>query len=203
MKRASLETFFPRPQSPQSQSPQSQSPHALAPRSLAQSDTPSPLDWERYRPHDTAVLCFLCTPHSLLLIRKKRGLGAGKINGPGGKTEPGETPREAAIRETREEVGLVPIEPRYQGVLRFAFADGYRLEVQIFTATAWEGLLCETDEALPFWCPRESIPYEEMWEDDILWLPAVLEGETVEGEMFLRGDSLEFWDLRRVDPGPD
>ncbi|SIQ65417.1 8-oxo-dGTP diphosphatase [Alkalispirochaeta americana] len=179
MKRASLETSFP--------------------RSLAKSATSSPLDWSSYRPDDTAVLCFLRKPGWLLLIRKKRGLGAGKINGPGGKTEPGETPRDTAIRETREEVGLIPSEPRHQGALRFAFADGYRLEVHIFTATSWEGSLCETDEALPFWCPQEEIPYTEMWEDDILWLPAVLEGKSVEGEMFLRGDSLEFWDLRCSD----
>lgn len=42
-----------------------------------------------------------------LLIGKKRGFGKGKIVGPGGKVEPGETSRSAAIRELKEEVGLV------------------------------------------------------------------------------------------------
>ena len=44
----------------------------------------------------------------VLLIRKKRGLGAGKINGPGGRLEAGETPEQCAIRETHEEVGIDP-----------------------------------------------------------------------------------------------
>ena len=35
-----------------------------------------------------------------MLIRKKRGHGAGKINGPGGKLHPGETPVVCAVRET-------------------------------------------------------------------------------------------------------
>ena len=42
----------------------------------------------------------------VLLIEKRRGLGEGWYNGPGGKCEAGETPRECAARETREEVGL-------------------------------------------------------------------------------------------------
>jgi 8-oxo-dGTP pyrophosphatase MutT (NUDIX family) len=39
----------------------------------------------------------------LLLGMKKRGFGAGKWNGFGGKIEVGETPRAAAIREMKEE----------------------------------------------------------------------------------------------------
>ena len=36
---------------------------------------------------------------------KKRGFGAGKWNGFGGKVEPGETIVEAAVREVKEECG--------------------------------------------------------------------------------------------------
>lgn len=35
----------------------------------------------------------------VLLMRKKRGVGAGLYNGPGGKVEPDESPRECAVRE--------------------------------------------------------------------------------------------------------
>ena len=56
-----------------------------------------------------ATLCYLLKDDEVLLIRKKRGIGAGKINGPGGKVDPGETPLEAAVRETREEVGVTPL----------------------------------------------------------------------------------------------
>lgn len=52
---------------------------------------------------------FLFSPdgRQVLLIRKRRpAWQAGKLNGVGGKVEPGETPLEAMRREFREEAGL-------------------------------------------------------------------------------------------------
>src|SRR5690606_39061541 len=57
-----------------------------------------------WTPRDRATLLFVRRGHQILLIRKKRGLGAGKINAPGGRIEPGETPEQAARRELLEEV---------------------------------------------------------------------------------------------------
>jgi 8-oxo-dGTP diphosphatase len=155
-----------------------------------------PFDWDSYTPQDRAVLCFLRDHERVLLIRKKRGLGAGKINAPGGKSESGENPREAAIRETTEEVGLTPIDPIHYGTLRFAFADGYDLEVHVYVAYAWSGHLIETDEAIPLWTTITDIPYDEMWEDDRHWLPLVLGGDHIEAEMYFDGDRMVTWDLR-------
>ena len=47
------------------------------------------VDW---RPDHIGTLTFLHQHGRVLLMRKKRGHGAGKINGPGGKLESGETP---------------------------------------------------------------------------------------------------------------
>ena len=52
------------------------------------------------------TLMILKRDGKLLLGVKKRGFGMGKINCAGGKVESGETVREAAIRETFEEVGI-------------------------------------------------------------------------------------------------
>jgi 8-oxo-dGTP diphosphatase len=112
----------------------------------------------------------------LLLIRKKRGLGAGKINAPGGRLEPGETPEQAAVRETIEEVCMEPRNPQKRGELFFQFKDGYKLHGEIFFATEFSGTPTETDEALPFWCAITDIPYHDMWEDDRYWLPLALAG---------------------------
>ncbi len=142
------------------------------------------------------MLCFLQSEEMVLLIRKKRGLGAGKINGPGGKTEQGERPFDAAIRETREEVGLEPLDPVHYGTLRFAFTDGYNLEVHVYLASHWRGSLVETEEAEPFWVPIAEIPYDTMWEDDKWWLPAVLAGDHVEAEMAFDADRMLQWDIR-------
>ena len=56
------------------------------------------IDWDTWRPHDVATLLFVIRRGEVLLIRKLRGLGAGKINAPGGRLEPGETPAEADVR---------------------------------------------------------------------------------------------------------
>jgi 8-oxo-dGTP diphosphatase len=50
--------------------------------------------------------------------------------------------------------------------------------------------LVETDEALPIWTPLESIPYEEMWADDIHWLPGVVSGGTFRGYFHFDGEKM-------------
>ena len=135
------------------------------------------MDWNTWTPRELATLCFIRCDGRLLLIRKKRGLGAGKINAPGGRLEPGETPLEAAIRETQEEVGVTPTGLRKRGELHFQFVDGYSLHCVVFLATGCIGEPFETDEALPIWTPDDTVPYHDMWTDDAHWLPVVLAGK--------------------------
>ncbi|MCS5636307.1 MAG: 8-oxo-dGTP diphosphatase [Myxococcota bacterium] len=146
--------------------------------------------WAQWEAVDTATLTFVTRRGEVLLIRKKRGLGAGKINGPGGRLEPGETPIECAVREVQEELDVTPIDPKPRGELRFQFVDGYSIHVYVFTTDAHRGEARETDEAVPLWTPMGAIPYGEMWADDILWLPRVLAGETVSGFFVFDGDSM-------------
>jgi 8-oxo-dGTP diphosphatase len=148
------------------------------------------IDWESWAPKETAVLTFIRRGGELLLIVKKRGLGAGKINAPGGRLEAGETPGQAAVRETQEEVGLTPLGLRPAGRLDFAFTDGYSLRCHVFTADGCAGTLTETDEAAPFWCGEADIPYDRMWSDDRLWLPLMLEGKGFEGRFVFEGDRM-------------
>jgi len=60
---------------------------------------------------------------SLLLGFKKRGFGAGKFNGFGGKQESGENMEECARRELREESGLEGFDFEQLGYLVFNFQD--------------------------------------------------------------------------------
>lgn len=133
--------------------------------------------WQTWTPQDRATLCFVVTNGDILLIEKKRGLGAGKINGPGGRIEPGETPLEAAVRETREELLITPENPSQRGELSFQFRDGYSLHCAVFLSDGFTGTPTETDEAVPLWTPLDSIPFDRMWEDDRHWLPGMLEGK--------------------------
>jgi 8-oxo-dGTP diphosphatase len=147
-------------------------------------------DWSTWQPRERANLCFVTRGDQILLIHKKRGLGAGKINGPGGRLEPGETATEAAIREVREELGVTPLDPQLRGELHFQFADGYSLHCSVFCADGCEGEPVETDEAIPLWVHRAEIPYDRMWADDRHWLPGLLDGRSFRGFFEFDGDRM-------------
>gem|GEM_PF-62532 len=148
------------------------------------------IDWGAWRPRDVATLLFVIRGGEALLMRKKRGLGAGKINAPGGRLEPGETALEAAVREVEEEVCVRPVGARARGELRFQFVDGYGLECHVFSADACEGEPTETEEAAPRWYPLHELPYGEMWADDAIWLPLMLAGVGFSGRFVFDGDAL-------------
>lgn len=143
--------------------------------------TVTTIDWSEWKPTEYANLCFIIRDGQILLIRKKRGLGAGKINGPGGRLEQGETALASAIRETQEEIGVTPTGLEHAGELFFQFLDGYKLHVTVFSASGCTGDLIETDEARPIWTQIAKIPYHDMWQDDPHWLPLVLQHKVFRG----------------------
>jgi 8-oxo-dGTP diphosphatase len=154
--------------------------------------------WNDWQPGERATLCFVIKDGRILLIHKKRGLGAGKINGPGGRIEPGESPLECAIRETHEELGIEVLDVHRRGELHFQFLDGYSLHCTVFVAGDLRGEPVETDEALPLWTSVEEIPYDRMWEDDRHWLPGVVEGGSFRGYFRFDGEKMltheVFWE---------
>ncbi len=148
------------------------------------------IDWIHWAPQERATLLFVRHADQILLIRKKRGLGAGKINGPGGRLENGESPLLCAIREVQEELHVTPtgVEPR--GELAFQFVDGYALSVHVFSAIGCEGAPQETAEAEPLWTPIDAIPFDQMWADDRLWFPHLLNGQHFHGHFLFDDDTL-------------
>jgi len=150
----------------------------------------SQIDWQSWDPTEKATLLFVLQDGQILLIHKKTGLGAGKINGHGGRIDPGETAFQGAIREVQEELCVTPTGVRSAGELYFQFVDGYSLHGSVFTASGFEGTLCETREAAPIWTPLDSIPYERMWADDALWLPMLIEGKGFRGFFVFDGDTM-------------
>jgi 8-oxo-dGTP diphosphatase len=146
------------------------------------------IDWQAWLPTEKATLLFVLDDGRILLIDKKTGLGAGKINGPGGRIDPGETALQGAIREVQEELCVTPTGVREAGELSFQFMDGYSLHGAVFTASGFDGELCETHEAAPRWTLLDRIPYERMWADDALWLPLLLKGERFRGFFIFDGD---------------
>lgn len=153
-------------------------------------NTRKTIDWSSWVPRDSAVLCFIVCDSGVLLIEKLRGLGAGKVNAPGGRIEPGETPLEAAVREVQEEVAVTPQQLSKIGHLKFAFTDGYDLECWVFRAESFVGVPTAGPEAIPFWSPITDIPYHRMWADDQDWLPHLLTHTPFQGEYLFDGDQM-------------
>ena len=140
----------------------------------------------------------------ILLAMKKRGFGAWKWNGAGGKLEIWESIIDAAIREVFEETGirLVANSLIKSASLHFYFSENpeWNQEVTVFLSHDYDGEFIETDEMKPGWFNIENIPYETMWEDDIYWLPRVIHGEIVEFEFYFWADQRleKFFEIKKL-----
>ncbi|MFZ3031979.1 MAG: 8-oxo-dGTP diphosphatase [Candidatus Moraniibacteriota bacterium] len=139
------------------------------------------------------TLCLVTKGDKILLGMKKRGFGMGRWNGFGGKVEEGESIEDGAKRETLEECGVVITKMEKFGIHEFEFAHdrGTILEVHVFRVDAWDGEPSETEEMRPQWFTIDAIPYDEMWPDDIHWLPVFLAGKKFRTKfLFGEGDSV-------------
>jgi 8-oxo-dGTP diphosphatase len=136
-----------------------------------------------------AILCYIFDRDRVLLQKKSRGFGQGKWNAPGGKIKFAETPYRAAVREVREETGLLVKELENVGLLNFFENDGGRFfSVHVFVAGSFEGRLRDGGEGKLEWFPKDKLPKDEMWEDDRFWLPYLLGKKRFRGDfLFTRG----------------
>ena len=128
----------------------------------------------------------------VLLGEKLTGLGVGKLVGAGGKIEPGESPKDAAVREVLEELGVKvssdALEPISRIVYPFVDKPEWSQRSYGFIARSWVGEPTVTPELAPKWFSLNEIPFERMWADAKLWLPRALKGEFVEAEYAFRAD---------------
>ena len=128
----------------------------------------------------------------ILLGHKARGLGTGRLVGPGGKVILGEDLTTAASREVSEEVG-VTVQPQHlhhMATLTYPFVDRPQNSQRsfVFTATEFSGTPTDSDELVPSWYRLQDIPWEHMWDDAKLWLPQVLSGEFIEATFTIGPD---------------
>jgi len=138
----------------------------------------------------------------VLLGRKKRGLGRGFINAPGGKLKQGEEIAACAVRELAEETGIefddLFESDQHPGMLDRAALVRFRwpanpkndMDVHVFvcriTTRNVPGIsekalptIVETPEFRPVWIKGADVDLREMWRSDAYWLPAVLDGREI------------------------
>ena len=130
----------------------------------------------------------------ICLAMKKRGFGAGRWNGTGGKVKEGESIESATLRETEEEIGVKAKNISKVAELFFAFSHNHPWDqmVHAYFCSEWEGEPSESEEMRPQWFKIGDIPFVSMWPDDIFWLPKVISGNIVKANFsFGEGDVIE------------
>ncbi len=152
------------------------------------------------------VLCFVRDDQNryLFLVRGKKpgDLHAGKYNAPGGKMEPGESPRETMLREVHEETGLTVERAVLLG--HVAFPGFHTTEsgpmdesMHVFLVTQWSGTPFATSaEGDLEWVPADRMLSLPLWPGDLAFLPYVLRGEPFEGKITYVNGELRNADVR-------
>ena len=154
------------------------------------------VDWENWDAEMPATLLFVIQGDQILLIEKQRGIGAGKINGPGGKIDPGETPLQCAVREVQEELHITVKDPIKMGELFFDMSTMPNIYCHVFIGTEFEGTPTATDEAIPRWTKISEIPFDQMWEDDQHWLKDMIAGKKFVGKFIFEDEKIEWMDVQ-------
>ena len=130
---------------------------------------------ESSRPRLT-TLCYLESDGKYLVLhrnKKKHDENEGKWTGVGGKFEFGETPVECAMREVKEETGLVMLTPLFRGIVTFV-SDEWGVEyMHLFTCSEFTGELSECDEGELAWMDKDEFLKQRMWEGDRIFLKAL------------------------------
>lgn len=130
----------------------------------------------------------------VLLGRKLRGFGQGKIVLPGGKIEPGESMSQGAVREFFEETGLLVSESELELLaqvnFRFSALPAADMDCTIFIARAATGQPRISDELEPVWVRIDQLPAVQMWEDSKTWLPLLAAGRRFTATIVLAPDDV-------------
>ncbi len=155
-----------------------------------------------WTPDLVGTLMLIQKERRLLLIRKKRGHGAGRIIAPGGKLEGSESPLQCAVRETQEETGIRVRQAVPVAELKFVERKGEQWLGHVFLASSYQGVAVETPEAEPHWFAIDDIPYPDMWRDNRLWLPGVLTGCFAAGSFLYNQGVLIAHELKWLSQGP-
>jgi 8-oxo-dGTP diphosphatase len=144
-----------------------------------------------------AVVGFLINQDKVLLgLRKKvsNNLGLNLISGIGGKVGDSaeianESTEEALAREFQEETGIKIVSPQNTGRVRFIWTHKpkWNQDVTIFIIKEWKDNPIETEAIKSEWYPINNLPKQQMWEDNLYWVPKILNGESIDA-VFLYGE---------------
>ncbi|MFC1780474.1 8-oxo-dGTP diphosphatase [Patescibacteria group bacterium] len=135
--------------------------------------------------------CFLIDGDRILLGKKLEGIGKGFYVGIGGKQKKSESLEETLKRELDEETSVIPVKFEQVATLNFYFIENskWNQKVYVYLCEKWKGDPVETSEIKPVWFNITKIPFDEMWEDALYYLPYVLRRKVVIGDFLYDGEN--------------
>lgn len=125
-------------------------------------------------------LCYLQKDGRWLMLlrnRKENDINAGKWIGTGGKIEPGETPRQGALREIHEETGFIADTLDFRGILYFIYGTKDAEKMWVYSSHDFHGTQTECNEGTLAWIPEDEILALELWPGDRAFLKKMLSGD--------------------------
>lgn len=130
-----------------------------------------------------STICFPVKDNKIYLSNKKRGFGAGFLNGYGGKRhEEDDSIEHTAVREMEEESG---VKTEIKDLEKVAIISFYKeqepvFECHIYFCRQWTGEFIESEEmAYPEIFDISNVPYDRMWDSDRVWLPLICSGQKI------------------------
>lgn len=126
------------------------------------------------------TLCFITHQDHLLLLRgaPTKRIWPNRLNGIGGHIEANEDAYQGALREVREETGLLLQALTQRGVIHVAGQAGQPgVMLVVFCAEALTAQVYPSREGALEWHPLDALPYAEMVEDLPHLLPLLFDAE--------------------------
>lgn len=159
-----------------------------------------------------AVVGYLVTDDEVWLgvrTRVSNDLGHLVVAGIGGGIERGESPENAFVRESLEEIEVRPT--NYQKVGCVICLSPHRPEwnsrIIYFLVTGFEGDPKKTEDIDPHRYPKIALPLESMWPDNRVTVPLVLAGKRIVGSFLYGADGQiveqDLWELAPDEPIPE
>lgn len=124
------------------------------------------------------TLCYLEKDNKFLMLhrtKKENDINEGKWIGVGGKLEKNETPLQCAIREIKEETGLISKNPVFRGLVAFKYNEFDYEYMYLYTCNNFTGELIENcPEGDLKWIDKSDLYNLNLWEGDKIFLDLVI-----------------------------